>query len=135
MKYLIDTDIASYYLRGLFNLVDIFAEKGIDNLRISIVSVAELEVLAYKNPHSKINHLIINSFAQNIGILDINRETWQFFSLLKAETLSVGMKKGDIDILIASVAKQHGMILITNNTRHYENLVEVENWIESSKHN
>ncbi|MBU1209018.1 MAG: hypothetical protein KKH04_19195 [Proteobacteria bacterium] len=55
MKYLIDTDIASYYLRGKHNLVEIFKNKGPSDLRLSIITVAQMQVLAYKNPHSKIN--------------------------------------------------------------------------------
>ena len=55
MKYLVDTDIASYFLRGKYNLLNIFIQKGISDIRISAVSVAELEVLVHKNPASKIN--------------------------------------------------------------------------------
>jgi hypothetical protein len=36
MKYLIDTDIASYYLRGQHNLFDIFQEKVPSLIRLSV---------------------------------------------------------------------------------------------------
>lgn len=131
MKYLIDTDISSYFLRGRFNLLDIFERKGIPNLRLSRITVAELEVLAFKNPHSKINFSSIQSLSQNCGVLEIDTETWQIFSKLKADTLNRGIKKGDFDILIASTAKQNNLVLVTNNTSHYEDIVEVENWVEN----
>jgi len=35
-----------------------------------------------------------------------------------------------MDLLIASLAKQYELILVTNNTSHFGDLVRVENWIE-----
>jgi len=129
MTYLIDTDIASYYLRGKYNLIDVFEKKGYQNSRLSRITVAELEVLAYRNPASRINISAIKSFSHHIGILDIDEETWRIFSVTKASILKHGMKRGDLDILNASVAIQYEMIVVTNNISHYENLVKVENWL------
>jgi tRNA(fMet)-specific endonuclease VapC len=128
MKYLIDTDIASYYLRGRYNLTDIFERKGFQNIRLSRITVAELEVLAYKSPQSKINLPSIHSFSENLGVLEVDIETWRIYSKRKAVYEKRGNPKGDMDFLIASVAKQYNMILVTNNTSHFEGLVEVENW-------
>jgi tRNA(fMet)-specific endonuclease VapC len=133
MKYLIDTDISSYYLRGRYNLFDVFEKKGIQNIRLSRIAIAELEVLAHRNPSSKINLSTIHSLSQNLGVLEVDRETWRIFSMVKAETLNRGMKKGDIDILIASIVKQYKMILVTNNTSHFEYLIKVENWIDNNE--
>jgi predicted nucleic acid-binding protein len=129
MKYLIDTDISSYYLRGKYNLLNIFIQKGISDIRISAVSVAELEVLPHKNPASKINFSSIAAFSQKLGVLNVDNKTWRLFSKLKADTQKTGTKKGDLDLLIASIALQHSLILITNNVSHYKDLVAVENWI------
>ncbi len=132
MKYLVDTDIASYYLRGKYDLSNIFENKGIQNIRLSRITVAELEVLAHRNPQSKINFSTIFSLSNILGVLEVDKEAWRTYSNMKAETLNRGMKKGDIDILIASIARQFRMIVVTNNTSHYEALVEVENWIENN---
>lgn len=129
MKYLLDTDICSYYLRGKYNLEEIFDRKGFRNLKLSIATVADLEVLAFRNPSSRINFSRIYALSQAVGVLNIERETWSIYSKLKADTLSRGAKKGDIDILIASLAKQHDMVVITNNVSHFEGLVSIENWI------
>jgi tRNA(fMet)-specific endonuclease VapC len=129
MKYLIDTDISSYFLRGKYNLLNIFIQKGLSDIRISAVSVAELEVLAHKNPASKINFSSIAILSQKLGILNVDNETWKLFSKLKADTLKSGAQRGDFDLLIASIALQHLLILVTNNVSHYKDLVAVENWI------
>lgn len=129
MKYLIDTDIASYYLRGKFNLSVTFQVKGFQNLRLSRINVAELEVLAYKSPQSKLNFSSIHSFSQNLGVLEVDIEAWRIYSKIKAGYEKRGEPKGDMDFLIASVAKQYNMIVVTRNTSHFDGLVKVENWI------
>jgi tRNA(fMet)-specific endonuclease VapC len=128
MKYLIDTDIASYYLRGKHNLVEIFKNKGPSDLRLSIITVAQMQVLAYKNPHSKINLLSISNLARWLGVLDIDRGTWQIFSKTKADADKRGRPRGDLDILQSSVAKQCGLLVVTHNTEHYKGIVECEDW-------
>ncbi len=128
MKYLIDTDIASYYLRGKYNLVEIFKIKGPLNIKLSVVTVAQMEVLAYKNPHSKINLASIGNLARLLGVVDVDRNTWEIFSRTKAELDKIGKPRGDLDILQASIAKQHDLIVITHNTNHYEDIIEYEDW-------
>ncbi|MFQ5431002.1 MAG: PIN domain-containing protein [Nitrospinota bacterium] len=128
MKYLLDTDISSYYLRGRYNLLDVFLRKGIGNIRLSRPTVAQLEVLAYKNPSSVINLSAIQSLCEKFNVLEVDIGTWQNFSKLKAETELEGTIIGDIDILITSIATQYDLIVVTNNEKHFEGLVEVENW-------
>lgn len=132
MKYLVDTDITSYYLRGRYDLFSIFEQKGIQNIRLSRITVAELEVLGHRNPNSKINLSSVRLLSQKLGILEVDVEAWQVFSLLKSETLTAGNPKGDIDILQAATAKRYGLIVVTNNTSHFEGLVTVENWLTSN---
>jgi tRNA(fMet)-specific endonuclease VapC len=128
MKYLLDTDVASYYLRGKYDLVTIFEKKGIHNIRISRVTVAELEVLAHRNPQSKINLLTVYTLSESLGILEVDKETWNIFAKVKADTLNRGKPKGDLDILIASMSLQYQMMIVTNNVSHYEDIAKVENW-------
>ena len=131
MSYLIDSDIASFYLRGRYNLIGAFEKRGQSSLRLSIITVAEMEVIACKNPQSKVNLANIWDLAHAMGILDVDRETWRIFSLTKAEAESKGKPKGDLDILQASVAKQHGLIVVTHNTKHYEGIVACEDWTKA----
>lgn len=131
MKYLLDTDICSYYLRGKYNLEKVFKRKGFQNLRLSVVTQAELKVLAYRNPNSTINLSRISSLSQSLGLLDIDQGTWEIYSKMKADTQTHGRIRGDLDILNASLAKEYSLIVITNNTSHYEDLVQLENWIKN----
>ena len=42
-----------------------------------------------------------------------------------------GAMIGDADILIAATALEHGLVLITNNTRHFSNItgLRLQNWV------
>ncbi|MDQ7780104.1 MAG: type II toxin-antitoxin system VapC family toxin [Planctomycetota bacterium] len=128
MKYLIDSDIASYYLRGKHNLAATFERKGLSNLRVSVITLAELQVLAHKNPHSKINLSAIDELGRLLGVLEVDRQTWRAFSIAKAEAERQGRPSGDLDMLQAVVARQHGMILVYHNTKHYEGIADCEDW-------
>lgn len=128
MKYLIDTDIASYFLRGKFSLDKVFEQKDPSELVLSVVTIAELRVVAYKNPQSKLNLSTINKFALWVGVLDLDEDTWTIFSRTKAEILQRGDTRGDFDILQAAVAKQHDLTVITHNTKHYDGIVDFEDW-------
>ncbi len=128
MKYLIDTDIASYYLRGKYSLDRIFAEKGPSELVLSVVTVGELRVLAYKNPQSKLNLSTINTFALRIGVLNLDEDTWDIFSRTKAAILQQGEARGDFDLLQAAIAKRHALTVVTHNTKHYDGIADFEDW-------
>jgi len=130
MKYLVDTDIASYYLRGLHSLDRVFREKGHHNLTLSIVTVAQMRVLAHRNPLSKVNLTSVNDLVRRFGVLEINQETWETFSKIKAETMQRGETRGDLDILQASIAKRHNLIVVTHNVRHFEGIAVWEDWVE-----
>ncbi len=131
MNYLVDTDIASYYLRGLHSLLAVFQKKGVSEIRLSVVTVAELKVLAYKNPRSKVNLRTIQELAATFGTLDCDEKTWDTYAKLKAAALKRGRKRGDLDFLQASIAKRRGLTVVTNNESHYKDLVRVENWVTS----
>jgi tRNA(fMet)-specific endonuclease VapC len=53
------------------------------------------------------------------------------FGRYKALLRREGRPIGDIDLLIASVARHHGLTVVTNNTAHYERLPDLtlENWL------
>ena len=74
----------------------------------------------------------IVAFSETLGVMEVDNETWELFSALKADTLNRGAQRGDFDILNASIARQHNMIVVTNNVSHYEDIVSVENWASST---
>ena len=78
---------------------------------------------------------ILEAFEQkvfpNIQILPFDRESGRVFGILKAELERRGIGCSEPDLRIAAVAIQNKLILITGNTKHFQNVpgLRLENWM------
>ena len=128
--YLIDTDICSYYLRGRYGLPERFERAGFERLHVSRVTIAELLVLAHKNPRSRVNHDSIETLGRTLVLLELDEPAWAMFSVTKARLELAGHPIMNFDILLASVAMTRDLTLVTNNEAHYRPIgVRMENWV------
>jgi tRNA(fMet)-specific endonuclease VapC len=128
--YLLDTDICSYFLRGRYGLNTKFEAVGPTALHVSRITIAELLVLAHRNPGSRINQERIEELARALVFVDLDEPAWATFSVTKARLLRAGRPTGDFDILQASIAMVHHLTLVTNNEDHYRAMgVPLENWV------
>ena len=62
--------------------------------------------------------------------IPVTRTTWEIYGQTKAALSENGIKIPDVDLLIASTAKYHDMILVAND-KHMKNLPDSfvrENW-------
>jgi len=52
------------------------------------------------------------------------------FATEKARLWNIGQKLADFDLLIGATAVYHGLVLVTNNTKHFERMqsLQLENW-------
>jgi tRNA(fMet)-specific endonuclease VapC len=64
------------------------------------------------------------------GINCIDKNILDIASGIKTQLEKRGITIGDNDILIAAYCLKHNLILITNNTKHFENIegLATENW-------
>jgi tRNA(fMet)-specific endonuclease VapC len=130
-KYLLDTDISVFYLRGKYNvnqkLKDII---GYDNCFISEITLAELKYGAELSEKPEDNLRSVNEFANKIGILPIFNSL-DLYAKEKARLRKIGSIIDDFDLLIGCSAIKNGLILVTNNENHFERLtnIKIENWI------
>ena len=55
------------------------------------------------------------------------------FGKIQAELRKIGRPTGQLDALIAAVARSRNDILVTDNTRHFINItnIQLENWLAS----
>ncbi len=66
-----------------------------------------------------------------VGFLYLDNSAVKKFGELKAELCRLGQPITEFDLLIASVALTENYILVTNNTRHYSRIpdLQLDNWI------
>jgi tRNA(fMet)-specific endonuclease VapC len=131
-KYLLDTDISVFYLRGKYNLNRKLKEIiGYDNCFISEITLAELKFGAELSERVEENLSSVNEFANKIGILPIFNSL-DLYAKEKARLRKTGSMIDDFDLLIGCSAAKNGLILVTNNENHFEriNNINIENWIK-----
>ncbi|NJK39176.1 MAG: type II toxin-antitoxin system VapC family toxin [Oscillatoriales cyanobacterium RM1_1_9] len=53
------------------------------------------------------------------------------FGRIQAELRKIGRPTGELDAMIAAVARSQQLTLVTDNTRHFENITDLilENWL------
>ena len=130
MSYLLDTDICIYWLNGKKSVRDKLLEIGFQEVSICVITVSELYFGAYNSIKIKQNLTTAEKFIQNIVVLSLSNQTLKQFGQLKAQLRKTGTPVADFDLLIASIAITENLILVTNNTRHYQHIPNLilDNW-------
>ena len=134
MRYLLDTDICSYVIRGrdagLLATMQSKALSGAD-ISISVITYAELRAGAERSQHADRYNRAIGLFCERLsGVLAWDRSAADEFGLLEAELLKGGKPIGRNDTMIAAHALSLGSTVVTNNHRHFSRVprLEVEYW-------
>jgi len=130
-KYLLDTNICIYYIKGLYNLDKKIEAIGSENCFISEITVAELKFGVENSNYLEKNRKAIETFLDGIKIIPIYTAL-DFYAKEKARLKKTGLIIDDFDLLIASTAVINNLVIVTNNQRHFNRIkkIEIENWIE-----
>ncbi len=128
---LVDTDILSFYFKGDSTVVEKFNDylKQFDVINISIITYYEiLGGLKYKKAEKQL--IEFEEFVTNNTIIHISEESAKLSGDLYANLRQKGITIGISDILIAGIAIENELTLITNNERHYSTIpgLKIENW-------
>ncbi|PIR43330.1 VapC toxin family PIN domain ribonuclease [candidate division WWE3 bacterium CG10_big_fil_rev_8_21_14_0_10_32_10] len=121
MKYLIDTNVIIDYLRGdeeIEKVLDLFIEDGIG---VSVISLAELYKGVYKSSETTKNLLSVESFIKipNVTLLETTLTISKEFGRLSSILEKKGEKIGPMDMLIASTSSVYGLVLVTEDKKHF----------------
>ena len=129
MKYLLDTNICIYYLKGLYNLNEKINNVGSENCYISEITVAELKFGVENSKQKKKNREVLDIFLNGIKIVPIFNAL-DFYAVEKSRLRKKGKTVDDFDLLIGASAVSNNMTLVTNNIKHFENIknIKIENW-------
>lgn len=131
MRYLLDTNICVFLLRGKYNVNAKINEVGIRNCCISEVTVAELQYGVECSTDKERNARVLENFLQDIAIVPFTSITL-CFAKEKARLRRLGSPIDDFDLLIACSALVSDSVIVTDNVKHFArvNGLTMENWIE-----
>ncbi len=130
-QIIIDTDILSYYLKN-HTIVVKNVERHINKygfLYISRITVYEvLSGLKYKKAEKQL--AIFRVFIKKHKVLELDEKSIEISSNIYAELRNKGKINGRADIFIAGTSIANKLTLVTNNTKHYENIsnIKLTNW-------
>jgi predicted nucleic acid-binding protein len=134
MKYILDTNIISYYFKNNNNVVkNLFKIGDNDSITTTIANYAEIMTGVFYNENLRLmKKMDIENYLSSIEILSFDKESAYLFSQIKADLILHGTIIEDFDIMIASICLKHDAILVTNNLKHFIRIkgLRLENWAE-----
>lgn len=122
-RALIDTDILSYYFRGDPVVVKNFQKylKNFETIEISVVTFYEImSGLLAKNAFKQL--AVFEDFVSENIIVPLTEKSSGISAEIYSSLKQFGKIIDDIDILIAGIAIENNLTLITNNTTHFSSL-------------
>lgn len=133
--FLLDTNICVHYLKGEYDLQAKILEIGYQSCFISEITIAEL-LYGVENGsaerHKENSQRVLDfQFVFSDRIILIG-ECFHLYAREKARMRRKGRTVGEFDLIIGTSAIANELILVTRNTKDFENLAEIqlENWID-----
>lgn len=130
MRYLLDTSICVYFLRGKLNLDKTLKSVGVENCYISEITVAELRFGAENSIDSSKSHKAVDTFLSGLTIIPIFG-CIKRYAKEKVRLRRIGKPINDeFDLLIVVTALENQLILVTDNEKDFKLLdgIKIENW-------
>lgn len=130
MAYLIDTDTIIFVLRGDKTVSAKFEENKHIPISISMITYAELVFGAKRSQNERKNMMKVNRIREIYPIEELNTGVMEVFADIKSKMYAKAIRIADMDLLIAATAIYNDLTLVTNNTKHFENvpMLKSENW-------
>ncbi len=129
-RYLLDADTVSYALRGEGRAAARILEHAPSELCISSITLAELRFGAERKESQKLRRAI-RSFIKDVAVVAFDEAAAERFAEAAADLAGSGTPIGAFDTLVAAQALSLGLIVVTNNTRHFGRVagLKVESWL------
>lgn len=133
-KYLLDTNICIYFIKGQYELNKKIDEVGEQNCFMSEITVAELKYGVENSKTVEPMREIVEAFISKFFIIPIYNSL-DIYAKEKAKLRKQGLMIDDFDILIGATAVANEMIMITKNVSHLSRLdnINIEDWTTFTK--
>ena len=120
MNYLVDTDWVIDHMHLVDRVVQRLEELSPEGLGLSVISLAELYEGVFNSTDPEGNESGLREFLSGVSLVGLDEDTSRIFGGERGRLRREGRMIGDFDLLIASTRLRHGVTLLTNNRRHFE---------------
>ena len=130
MKYLLDTNICIAYVKGDMQIKKKLLTLSPDDVAICSIVKAELLYGILKSQLRAKNELSFKNFIQQFHSYPFDDDSAKQQSIVRVTLEQAGTPIGAHDLMIAAIALQHGLTLVTRNLREFERIhsLSVEAW-------
>lgn len=131
-RYMLDTDTSSYIIKNRpAQVAARFRTLKMEQLCISVITYAELLYGVERSSSERVNRAIVENFIAHLDVLDWDKDAADHYSRIRTILEQQGQPIGGMDMQIGAHARSQGMILVTNNTRHFERIpaLTLETWV------
>jgi tRNA(fMet)-specific endonuclease VapC len=130
--YALDTNIVSYFLKGDITIIERMELENKNGNKFIIPPTVYFEIqnwLLVNNSKKKM--MIFEKMYSSHGIGVIDKSVLDIASRITIKLQSKGIQIGD-DVLIAAYCIKHNLPLVTNNTKHFKDIDNLQtiNWKE-----
>ncbi len=128
--YLLDTNICIALMQDNPLPKLIFTEKSI-NCYINTIILSELYKGVYCSQQISKNLTNLQRFLTLVAIVDFDQSAALEFGKIQGELRQIGKPTSTVDAMIAAVARSRQDILVTDNTKDFINILnlQLENWL------
>ncbi|GHV26038.1 twitching motility protein PilT [Spirochaetia bacterium] len=130
--YLLDTNTCIYIInRRPQSIVNKIALHSPGDIKISAVSVAEMEYGASKSRAREKNRNALKNFLSSFKIISFDARDAEIYGIIRAELDWRGESMDRYDMQLAAQALGRNYIFITNKTKEFERIknLNLENWV------
>ena len=131
MKYLLDTNVCIHILKGISENIKIKI-KNIPNDQIVIPSIVRFELFygAQKSNNSVKSMTLIKEFFNSFSSIGFDDNIAETCGEIRAYLEKLGTPIGPYDLLIAATAISKDLILVTNNTKEFIRVknIQLQDW-------
>jgi tRNA(fMet)-specific endonuclease VapC len=132
MKFMLDTNICSFLMQGLPQVLTAFSDRKKDGIAISAITLAELEFGVCNCGKEKADRYKsrLISFLTMVDVLEWGSLAAVEYGRIFADLRKRGEQIGIFDTLIAAHAKSIGLVVVTNNIREFKRVdgLVIEDW-------
>jgi tRNA(fMet)-specific endonuclease VapC len=133
MLYMLDTDTASYIIKGKSPQVEARLAALVPAMvSISVMTRAELMYGLKRLPAEHRLHLAVRQFLKIVRVLPWDIEASDWYVDIRHQLTKTGQPIGELDMMIAAHSLSAGAVLVTNNARHFAQIeapLIMENWV------
>jgi tRNA(fMet)-specific endonuclease VapC len=130
--YLLDTIICIYIINQYpQRIIDKIETLNHSKIKLSAITIAELEYGASKSKQRDKNREVLLEFAASFEIIPFTSKDAEIYGIVRAKLERRGVPIGPYDMQLASQALSRNYIFVTNNVREFQRIGElkIENWV------